>query len=231
MIAVILARGGSKRILRKNIRPFVGRPMISYAIAAARNSGLFRHIVVSTDDSEIADFARREGAEVPFIRPAELSDDFTPTVPVMAHAIHTCISIGWKVDIACCIYSAVPFLEIADMINALSLLQSSGADYCFPITEFLSPVQRALRRNIGGRMTPLYPEFEQVRSQDLEPAYYDAGQFYWGSKDAWLHNPNIFSSGVGYPIPHWRVVDIDTENDWVRAESMFYYLRKKNRHG
>jgi pseudaminic acid cytidylyltransferase len=230
MIAVILARGGSKRILRKNIRPFAGRPVIAYAIAAARCSGLFEHVVVSTDDPEIAEIARGEGAEVPFIRPAELSDDYTPTVPVMAHAIHNCIRIGWKVDIACCIYSAVPFIEIADMTGALSLLKSSGADYCFPVTEFPSPVQRALKRDAEGRMAPFYPEFELVRSQDLEPAYHDAGQFYWGRKSAWIHNPSIFCSGVGYPIPQWRVVDIDTEKDWVRAELLFHSFRDKDKY-
>jgi pseudaminic acid cytidylyltransferase len=229
-IAVIPARGGSKRIPRKNIRPFAGRPMIAHAIAAARQSGLFEHIVVSTDDQEIADIARGEGAETPFVRPAELADDHTPTVPVVAHAIRACASMGWKVNRVCCIYAGVPFIELADLSGALALLENSGADYCFPITEYSSPIQRALLRDNRGRMSPFLPEFELVRTQDLKPAYHDAGQFYWGRKDAWLNNARIHSSSVGYPIPQWRVVDIDTEDDWARAQTLFHYISRVRQH-
>lgn len=224
---VIPARGGSKRIPRKNIRTFAGRPLIAYAIAAARQCGLFERIVVSTDDAEIAEIARSEGAEVPFVRPADLADDHTPTVPVIAHAIRACLSNGWEADCVCCLYAGVPFIELADLTGALTLLEQSGADYCFPVTEYSSPVQRALVRIDDGRMTPFFPEFELVRTQDLKHAYHDAGQFYWGRKDAWLNNSRIHSSGIGYPIPQWRVVDIDTEEDWARAQALYHFISRE----
>ncbi len=220
-LAVIPARGGSKRIPRKNIRQFSGKPMIVWSIDAARASGMFDRVVVSTDDDEIAGVAKSAGAEVPFMRPAELSDDHTPTVPVIAHAIDTCEKFGWHIDLVCCIYPGAPFIEVDDLRGALVMLQTTSADYCFPVTEFPSPVQKALKRTENGRMMPFYPQHELTRTQDLEPAYHDAGQFYWGTKRAWLTNPCIHSDGVGYVIPNWRVVDIDTLDDWQRAEKLF----------
>jgi pseudaminic acid cytidylyltransferase len=145
-IAIIPARGGSKRIPRKNIREFSGKPMIAHAISAAKQLGLFEHVVVSTDDEEIACIARAWGAETPFTRPAELADDYTPTVPVIAHAITACQAIGWSIDYACCIYPGVPFIQADDLKRALELLQTSQAAYSFPVTEFPSAIQRALRR-------------------------------------------------------------------------------------
>jgi pseudaminic acid cytidylyltransferase len=217
-IAIIPARGGSKRIPRKNIKEFCGKPMIAYAITAAKKSGLFEHVVVSTDDEEIAHIARAWGAETPFARPAELANDFTVTVPVIAHGIEACYTLGWMFDQVCCIYPGVPFIQIDDLKGALARLTSSEADYCFPVTEYPSAIQRALRLLSDGRMQPFYPQFEITRTQDLEPAYFDAGQFYWGKAEAWLKNPKIHSSGLGYSIPNWRVVDIDTPDDWQRAE-------------
>ena len=225
-LAVISARGGSKRIPRKNIREFADQPMIAHAISAATQSGLFEHVVVSTDDEEIARIAREWGAETPFARPQELADDYTPTVPVVAHAIRACQALGWDVDYACCIYPGVPFIQVDDLKLALELLQASQADYSFPITEFPSAIQRALRRLPDGKMQPFYPEFELTRTQDLEPAYHDAGQFYWGKAEAWLTNDKIHRSGVGLPIPSWRVVDIDTPEDWERAERFYRLLEK-----
>lgn len=219
-IAVIPARGGSKRIPRKNIKVFCGKPMIAYAISAAKESGLFDHIVVSTDDKEISRISNEWGAETPFVRPVELANDYTATVPVIAHAIEACQAQGWKFDNICCIYPGVPFMQIDDLIGALGRLAESKADYCFPVAEYPSAIQRALKLLSDGRMQPFYPEFEKTRTQDLEPAYYDAGQFYWGQADAWLSNPNIHSSGLGYAIPNWRVVDIDTSDDWARAEML-----------
>lgn len=217
-IAIIPARGGSKRIPRKNIKLFAGKPMIAHAIGAAQASGLFSHIVVSTDDGEIADIARREGAETPFMRPPGLADDHTPTVPVVAHAIEVCEALGWRVDSVCCIYPGVPFIQTGDLVSALELLRDSGADYVFPVAEFPSAIQRALRRTLDGHMSPFHPEFELTRTQDLEAAYHDAGQFYWGTRAAWLSNPRIHSNAAGLVIPNWRVVDIDTLEDWRRAE-------------
>lgn len=217
-IAVIPARGGSKRIPRKNIKMFAGKPMIAHAITAAKNSGLFNHVVVSTDDHEIMQIAREWGAETPFVRPADLADDHTPTVPVIAHAIRACEELGWSIDLVCCIYPGVPLIQVDDLKGALTLLRSVGEGYCFPVTEFPSAVQKAMKMDGGSHMSSFYPEFELTRSQDLEPAFHDAGQFYWGTKYAWLTNPRILSGGVGYAIPKWRVVDIDTLDDWRRAE-------------
>lgn len=217
-MAIIPARGGSKRIPRKNIMEFAGRPMISYAISAAKSSQLFERVVVSTDDVEIASVARGLGAEVPFMRSPELADDHTPTVPVIAHAIQQCEALGWTADEVCCIYPAVPFLRTEDMRGALELLGSTGSDYSFPVVEFPSAVQRALTRNAEGKLAPMFPQHELTRTQDLPKAFHDAGQFYWGRKASWLANPRIHSSGAGYVIPNWRVVDIDTPEDWRRAE-------------
>ena len=221
-IAVIPARGGSKRIPRKNIRSFAGKPMIAHAIAVAIQSGLFEHVVVSTDDGEIAHIAREWGAEIPFMRPAELADDHTPTVPVIAHAINAVSqTLGWNVEYACCIYPCVPFIQVADLKCALELLGASHAAYSFPVTEFPSAIQRAMRRLPDGRMQPVCPDYERARTQDLELAYHDAGQFYWGKAEAWLTNNKVHRSGVGLPIPNWRVVDIDTPDDWARAEILY----------
>jgi len=228
-IAIIPARGGSKRIPRKNIKEFCGKPMIAYSIGVAKSSGLFTYVVVSTDDPEITSFAQELGAEVPFVRPADLADDHTPTVPVISHSVTACESLGWKIDYVCCIYPCAPFLQRGDLVNALALLENSpSADYSFPVTEFSSAIQRALCRDLSGRMISFSPEFEMTRTQDLDPAYHDAGQFYWGRPSAWQSNPKIHNSGVGLVIPNWRVVDIDTPEDWLRAEAVFRSLYKDN---
>lgn len=226
-LAVIPARGGSKRIPRKNIKPFCGKPMIAYAIEAARATGLFAHVVVSTDDSEIAAIAKDYGAETPFVRPPELADDYTPTAPVIAHAITNLEAMGLSFEYVCCIYPSVPLIQHKDIEVALGLLQANTeADYSLPVTAFTSSIQRALRRSPSGQLTSFYPEYELQRTQDLEPAYHDAGQFYWGRKQAWQTNPRIHQSGVSLIIPNWRVVDIDTQEDWERAETMFRILNK-----
>ncbi|BAN36704.1 putative NeuA [Sulfuricella denitrificans skB26] len=225
-IAVIPARGGSKRIPRKNIKDFCGKPMIAHAISAAKQSGLFEHVIVSTDDEEIARIACEWGAEAPFTRPAELADDHAPTVPVVAHATTACQALGWEISYVCCIYPGVPFIQIEDLSRALDLLQASQAAYSFPVTEFPSAIQRALRRLPNGQMQPFYPEYELTRTQDLEPAYHDAGQFYWGKPDTWLTNNKIHRSGIGLPIPSWRVVDIDTPDDWERAGMLYAAFNK-----
>ena len=219
-IAIIPARGGSKRIPHKNIKEFCGKPMIAYAISASKKSGLFDHIVVSTNDEEIAQIARKWGAEIPFVRPAELANDYTRTVPVVAHAIIACRNLGWSFNRVCCIYPGVPFIQIEDLKGSLVHMINSGADYCFPVTDYPSAIQRAFKFLSSGKMQPFYPEFELTRTQDLESAYHDAGQFYWGKAKAWLTNPKIHSTGLGYVIPNWRVIDIDTLDDWKRAEML-----------
>lgn len=217
-IAVIPARGGSKRIPRKNIGSFAGKPMIAYAVEAALESGLFSRIIVTTDDDEIAQTAENYGAEVPFSRPIELADDHTPTVPVIAHAIDACEALGWDVSAVCCIYACVPFIQSEDLRDALALLEKTNARYAFPVTEFPSAILRALKRDDSGVIHPFFPEYELVRTQDVETAFHDAGQFYWGWRDSWFKYPRIHSHGVGLRIPNWRVVDIDTVDDWARAE-------------
>lgn len=220
-IAVIPARGGSKRIPRKNIKHFAGKPMIAYAIGIAQSSGLFDHIVVSTDDGEIGRAATECGAEVPFVRPAELADDHTPTVPVIAHAIGACQALGWQVAQVCCIYPAVPFLQGADLVEALCMLEKNDGGYVFPVTAYPSAIQRALRQLPDGLMGPFYSQYATTRTQDLEPAFYDAGQFYWGFAQTWLEGKIIHKHGAGFVIPSWRAVDIDTIEDWRRAELMY----------
>ena len=219
-LAVIPARGGSKRIPRKNLLAFAGKPMIGYAIAAARASGLFSDVLVSTDDDEIASVARELGASVPFARPSDLADDHTPTVPVIAHAIEAYSALARTPDEVCCIYPGVPFLETGDLRQALALLEE-GADYAFPVAPFPSPVQRALRRAPDGSAEPFFPQFASTRTQDLEPSYHDAGQFYWGRTAAWLARLNIHLHGRTIVLPAWRVVDIDTPEDWQRAERLY----------
>jgi pseudaminic acid cytidylyltransferase len=219
-LAIIPARGGSKRIPRKNIKPFAGRPMIEYAIAAAYESGLFGQIVVSTDDDEIAAVATAAGAQVPFRRPAALADDHSPTLPVIADAIEHCALLGWVAEAVCCIYPAVPMLRAADLVAAWELLARGGAEYVFPVVAFPSPIQRALRREADGLTRPLHPEFTLTRTQDLESAYHDAGQFYWGRTEAWRAGLDIHTHARTIVLPEWRSVDIDTPDDWRRAEAL-----------
>lgn len=225
-LAIIPARGGSKRIPRKNIREFAGKPMIGHAISAALSSGLFEYVVVSTDDPEIASIALEHGARIPFTRPKSLADDFTPTVPVIAHAITECENLGWTFDEVCCIYPCVPFLNASDLSDGLKLLQTSTTDYAFSVTEFHAPVQRAMGMLANGRIFPFFNVDELARTQDLHKAYYDAGQFYWGRRQAWLSNPRIHSCGSGLVIPRNRAIDIDTAEDWVLAEVMLELFRK-----
>lgn len=221
-IAVIPARGGSKRIPRKNIRDFAGRPMIAYAIDAAFASGVFDKVVVSTDDAEVAEVARAHGAELPFLRPADLADDYTPTVPVIAHAVAACRDLGWPVEQACCIYPGVPMIDPEDLVRAMAALEVAGGEgYVFPVAPFPAAIQRALRQCDDGRVVPFYPAHVATRTQDLEPSYYDAGQFYWGGADAWLAGLSLHGHGRAIVLPEWRVVDIDTQEDWDRAEKMY----------
>ena len=224
-IAVIPARGGSKRIPRKNIKEFCGRPMISWSIEAALRSECFDRIVVSTDDPEIADVSVKAGAEVPFFRPLELSNDFTGTVPVIAHAINWLQDHGSRPSFVCCLYATAPFVVPDDIKRGLQILQSESYDYAFSVTSYPFPIQRALRLSSGGRIEMFNPQHFATRSQDLEEAFHDAGQFYWGTAAAWLDGKPVFAD-MSAPIflPRYRVQDIDTPEDWVRAELMFKAL-------
>ena len=226
-LAVIPARGGSKRIPRKNIKPFGGRPMIAWSIEAARESDCFDRILVSTDDAEIAEVAKAEGAEVPFFRPPELSDDHTPTLPVIAHAVNWQNQNGPQAVEVCCIYATAPFIDPQDLRRGLSILSDSDADYAFSVTSYAFPIQRALRITSQERVEMFDPSKFETRSQDLEEGWHDAGQFYWGRADAWLTQKILFAHwSAPVVVPRHRVQDIDTPEDWKRAEIMFQVLEK-----
>ena len=221
-LAVIPARGGSKRIPGKNIKDFCGKPMIAWSIEAAKSSRLFDHIIVSTDDDQIANLAREHGAEVPFTRPAELSDDFVGTGAVVKHAAEWVIENIGKPEIICTIYATAPFIRSTDLINGLELLLEIKAQIAFTVTGYPFPIQRAIKITRKGRVSMFQPEHFMTRSQDLEPAYHDAGQFYWARTDAVLNETSAFSdAAVPLILPRYQVQDIDTEEDWQRAELMF----------
>ena len=226
-VAVIPARGGSKRIPRKNIRPFCGRPMIGWPIEAAKASGCVDRIIVSTDDPEIAEVGHGFGADAPFVRPPELADDFAPTVAVIAHAVRWLDADGPSPDEVCCIYPTAPLLEPDDLTAALNLLMQGSMDYVFPVTAFPSPIARALRLSgTDNRVSMFRPEHLMTRSQDLEPAYHDAGQFYWGRAEAWREERPVYGPrSAALIIPRTRVQDIDTPDDWDMAEAMVRVLR------
>ncbi len=221
-VAIIPARGGSKRIPRKNIRPFAGKPIIGYSIETALQSQLFDRVIVSTDDKEIASVAESFGAEVPFLRPAELADDFSGTNAVVKQGLEWLQSHDFPVDYACCIYATAPFVQVEHLRAGYERLIASGQSYAFSVTSFPFPIQRAIRINEDGHVEALYPEMIASRSQDLEEAYHDAGQFYWGRCDAFLQDVVTFSPASDpVVLPRYLVQDIDTEEDWERAELMY----------
>lgn len=224
-LAVIPARGGSKRIPGKNVRDFCGRPIIAYSIEAALNSELFDQVIVSTDDRNISTTAKRYGASVPFVRPASISDDHTGTNAVVRHAIEWFVERGEQVAQVCCIYPTAPFIQIETLKAGYELLVQRGKSFAFSVTSFPFPVQRALRINPRNEVEAMYPEMSQVRSQDLDEAYHDAGQFYWGTAEAFVGEHELFSNcSVPVVIPRHLVQDIDTEEDWIRAEWMYRAL-------
>jgi len=227
-VAVIPARGGSKRIPRKNIRDFCGRPILAYSIDAARESGLFDRVIVSTDDEEIASIARAGGAETPFVRPAQLADDRAGTDAVVRHALLWLAGQGQPAEHVCCIYATAPFVRAADLQEGYRQLCAMNRAFAFAITTFEFPVQRALRRRADGGVEPFWPEHSEARSQDLEHAWHDAGLFYWGKAQAFIDQLQVYApSSVGIPVPRHLAQDIDTEEDWMRAELMFEAMKRR----
>ena len=224
-IAVIPARGGSKRIPRKNIRLFLGEPIITYSIRAALETDLFDHVIVSTDDEEIASVARAAGAETPFLRPADLSDDQTGTLPVIRHAAEWMSARGEAVEHVCCIYATAPFVTADALRDGYERLHEAKADFALAVTQFPFPIQRALRITKTGLLQPVDTKAIAMRSQDLEEAWHDAGQFFW-AKPACLKNDiaSLLSRAVPVPLPPHMLQDIDTLDDWRRAELMFKAL-------
>ncbi|MDO6568441.1 pseudaminic acid cytidylyltransferase [Alteromonas sp. 1_MG-2023] len=223
-IAIIPARGGSKRIPRKNIKHFCGKPMVAHAVENALASQFIDKVVVSTDDEDIAKVAQQYGAEVPFLRPKELADDYTGTSPVVRHAISALIDLAWPIDNCACIYATSPLLSPA-IINSSyeTLINTPEVDYVFTAARFSFPIQRAILETENGGVTPFDSFGITQRSQDLPPAYHDAGQLYWGHHSTWLNtNKHIFGANSKMiVIPDHLVQDIDTPEDWVRAELLY----------
>lgn len=226
-LCVIPARGGSKRIPNKNSRAFHGKSMICWSIEAAQRAGCFEHIIVSTDSDEIASIAEDAGASVPFRRPAELSDDHASTIAVVNHAVSWWVRSEEVSNLTalpvCCLYATAPFVESGDLVAGLKKL--AGVDFVIPVTTYAHPIQRAVKVNNSGCLEMIDPAAYTTRSQDLEEAWHDCGQFYWGSAEAWAQGQSPYSMrSAPLPIPRWRVQDIDTEEDWLRAEKLFAVL-------
>ena len=228
-LAVIPARGGSKRIPRKNIKMFHDQPMIAWSIQAAIDSGCFDEIWVSTDDEEIAAVAQAYGAKVPFLRPAHLSDDFATTADVMSHAVEEFGKLNHALpDYICCLYATAPFVTKTDLVHGLEKIKNNNTlHYVFSATTYPFPIQRAIKLNEQGTVEMFSPQYFNVRSQDLEESWHDAGQFYWGTAEAWINKAMIFASQSRVvELPRFRVQDIDTQEDWDRAEWLFKAIQQ-----
>ena len=243
IVAVIPARGGSKRIPGKNSKLFCGKPILQYSIDAALQANLFDYVMVSTDCPQLAELAIRLGAEVPFLRPASLADDFTPTIAVIRQAIAALEA--WpqrsmrfsefrpqsKIEFCCCLYPTAPFIQASNLRRGFEQLRDDGAlDFALTVTTYAFPVFRAFIQD-NQRLQMLFPEHEQTRSQDLPEVWHDAGQFYWGRAEAWKMTNGPFSAAsAGIPIPRMRVQDIDTPEDWERAELMYQTMQQNSQH-
>ena len=226
IVAIIPARGGSKRIPAKNIKPFAGKPIISYSITAAKKCGIFSRIIVSTDSPKIAGISEEYGAEVPFIRPAELSDDFTDTSAVILHALNWLDEKDALPDYVCCLYATAPFIQAKSIKEGFDRLRKEEARTAFSVTSFPYPIFRALKSDKSGYLKMFLPEHKTSRSNDLPEAYHDAGQFYWAVTRSFLQERTFFSSrAIAVVLPRHLVQDIDTPEDWAVAENMYRALK------
>jgi pseudaminic acid cytidylyltransferase len=229
-VAIITARGGSKRIPRKNIKPFHGKPIIAYPIETALQSGLFDLVMVSTDDEEIAGIAQQYGAEVPFYRSAATSDDYAGTGAVLTEVLEQLKGIGRSFDYACCLYPTAPFISVRSLEESFRLLQEKNYASVFPVCAFSFPILRSLKMNPDGRVEMNFPENFAKRSQDLPPAYHDAGQFYWADVKAFEQDPKLYTANSGaIVLSELEVQDIDNETDWALAEIKYDLLKKQGR--
>ena len=225
--AIITARGGSKRIPRKNIREFCGKPIIAYSIEAAIQSGIFDTVMVSTDDEEIAEIARKYGAEVPFMRSEKNANDFAATNDVVKEVLDSYAKMGECFDIACCIYPTAPFITADKLKKAVELLQENQADSVVPVVRFGFPPQRCVVKD-GGLIKFKWPEYMQSRSQDLQPYYHDAGQFYCLRTESFLEQKRLFmTKTVPLELSEMEVQDIDNEDDWEIAELKYEMRNRK----
>jgi len=225
-LAIITARGGSKRIPRKNIKNFLGYPIIKYSIDAAIKSECFDEIMVSTDDKEIAEVSERLGAKIPFLRSQANSNDFATTADVIEEVLLEYKKLSKNFEYCCCIYPTAPFISSERLKEGFDILKSRGVDSVFPVVRYGHPIQRALKIQ-GGHLSMIWPENLNTRSQDLMPAYHDSGQFYWFRTKRFLEDKKILTENVAaIIIPESEVQDIDTEEDWKIAEIKFKILKK-----
>ena len=226
-IAIIPARGGSKRIPNKNIKEFLGKPIIAYSIQAALESNLFDKIVVSTDSEQIKAISQKYGADVPFLRSEKNSDDFATTVDVIIEVINQFEVKGIKVDEACCIYATAPFVRPEELTTAYSLMREVEYDVVFPVLPYSFPIQRAVKLDPEKKIQMFFPENRQTRSQELEKSYHDSGQFYWFKVKSVIEKKSLWTDNTGVIIlDEMHAHDIDTMKDWIIAE--FKYRLRAN---
>jgi len=219
-IAIIPARAGSKRIPRKNVKKMAGKPLIAWPIKAAIQSSLFDRIIVSTDDQDIANLSASLGAEIPFLRPIEIADDHTGTLPVVQHALEELSNTEHEISEVCCIYATAALLRQELLVKGLDQLKQTGADYVIPITRYSHPIERALKAD-GYRIEMIDQQSHQMRTQDCRPRYHDTGQFYWGTSDAWFSGRPFFGSNSSFiEVASIHAHDIDTQDDWHLVETL-----------
>ena len=224
-IAIIPARFGSKRIKKKNIKIFYSKPMIYWVIKRIKETKLFDFICVSSDSNKILNIAKECGVEILIKRPNNISDEMTPTKPVIVHAIEYLEKMKIKFEIICCIYPCNPFILVKDLRRAFNIYKKNSSKFVFPAVEYSHPIQRALRIDSKSGIKPITSAYLNKRTQDLEKSYFDSGQFYFGSKSIWRSNKNPHNNGIPLIIPSWRVADIDNLNDWKRAELLFQIFK------
>ena len=228
-IAIIPARGGSKRIPKKNIKDFLGKPIIAYSIEAAISTNLFDKVIVSTDSDEIAEVAINYGAEAPFLRPKELADDFTGNHKVMRHAINWLENTTGKINYTCCIYPAAPLIEKNDLLKGFELIKTGKWDSVMAATSFSYPIFRSFKKLSNNGLKMIFPEHYNSRSQDLPKIFHDAGLFDWVKPDVWKKEPQGYNEKNSIiEIPNYRVQDIDTFEDWKKAEIIYEILKRNN---
>jgi pseudaminic acid cytidylyltransferase len=229
-ICIIPARGGSKRIKRKNIKSFHGKPIISYSIEACLKSKLFDFVIVSTDDPEIANIAVSCGASVPFLRPQNLSDDFTSTLDVVKHAISFIKTTkNLIIDNVCVVYPCAPFIDNSDLIKSFDIFRNSKLDFCFAAGLLDYPLERLMCLNKKDELVKINTDYFDNRTQDLNSFFFDAGQFYWANIEYWSNTLELFEkNSIPYFFEKTRLVDIDTNEDWSWAELLFEALKLKN---
>ena len=223
-MCIIPARGGSKRISRKNVKPFLGKPMLAYSIRTAQESRLFDEIMVSTDDEEIAEVARQYGAKIPFMRSAEMASDYATTADVLKEVIEKYKELGQEFQNFCCFYATAPLVQNKDVVAAFERLQQSDFTCVYPVVQFSYPIWRCLDLAEDGTMTRHWPKYENSRSQDLPKEYHDTGTFYWYKTEEWLAGHMKVG---GIEVSEIAIQDIDTETDWKLAEMKYRLLLSK----